>query len=152
MADHVGAWTLVNLRMSTYQQSYCRIRDEPTDGAKGEDVHDAAVAATPGEAAMQRLINDLLSGALQAPQSLQAQLRDWGPVQSIHYVNDAGYQGWVTREILPAYRGNHSGNTVQVRWDAYGVQQQRTVTRWIVATDSAGEVWCVRIGKADAGP
>ena len=144
----VGAWTLVNLRMSTYQQSYCRIRDEPSDGAKGEDVHDAAVTATPGEAAMQRLINDLVSGALPAPPSLQAQLRDWGAVQAIHYVNDAGYQGWVTRDILPAYRGTHSGNTVQVRWDAYGVQQEKIVTRWIVATDSSGEVWCVRIGKA----
>ena len=97
---------------------------------------------------MQRLINDLVSGALPAPPALQAQLRDWGAVQSIRYVNDAGYQGWVTRDILPAYRGSHSGSTVQVRWDAYGVQQEKIVTRWIVATDSSGEVWCVRIGKA----
>jgi hypothetical protein len=144
----IGAWTLVNLRMSTYQQSYCRIRDEPTDGARGEEVHDAAAAASPGESAMQKLINDLLLGALPAPPSLQAQLREWGAVQSIHYVNDAGYQGWVTRDILPAFRGSQAGNTVQVRWDAYGVQQKKAVTRWVVATDSTGEVWCMRIGKA----
>jgi periplasmic protein TonB len=150
----VSAWTLVNLRMSTYQQSYCRIRDEPTNGATGEDVHDGArTAATLGdEAAMRRLIDDLATGALKSPEPLLALLRDWGAVQSIHYSNDAGYQGWVTRDILPSYQGRHAGNSVQVRWDAYVVQHERVVTRWIVATDSAGEIWCVHIGRAAAGP
>jgi periplasmic protein TonB len=150
----VDAWTLVNVRMSTYQQSYCRIRDEPTDGATGEEVHDGAMAAVTlsNEASMQRLINDLATGALQTPASMQAQLRDWGPVQSIHYTNDAGYQGWVTRNILPAYQGNHPGNTVQVRWDAYEVRHEQAITRWIVATDSSGEIWCAHFGRAATRP
>jgi protein TonB len=148
----VSAWTAVNLRMSTYQQSYCRIRDEPTDGATAEDVlDDAGAAAIPGnEAAIRRLINDLATGAVQTPGPLRALLGDWGAVQSIHYKNDAGHQGWVSRDILPDYRRSNPGDSVQVRWDEYVVQHERMRTRWIVATDSTGEIWCARIGREAA--
>ena len=96
--------------MSAYQHKYCRIRDEPVDGATGEEVHDGAGVCMPlgNEAALRKLINDLDSGDSGAPGPCTALIRDWGPVQSIRYTGDGGYQGWVTRDILPAFRAGLS--------------------------------------------
>ncbi len=144
-----SVWAQVNLRMGIYQHKFCRIRDDPGGGPSGEVVHDGPGSAgyLGNEAALQRLIDDLGSGNPDASGPLLALVRKWGQVQSIHFVNDAGYQGWVIREVLPAYIAKHP-DTVQVRWDMYVVQQERRTTIWEVAMDSAGEIWCVHVGPA----
>jgi periplasmic protein TonB len=144
----VSVWNPVNVtNVSVAQQKYCRIRDLPTANSTSEDVHDFTEVFLPqgGDAALRKLIEYLDSDNSQA-REIRAQLHGWGPVQSVRHMGDGGIQGWVNREILPAFREGQPQSVVQVRSDIYMVRHERMFANWRVETDRAGEIWCVHLG------
>ena len=144
----VSVWNLVNVtNVSVDQQKYCRIRNLPVANSTSEDVHDYAEVFLPlgGDAALSKLINYLGSDNSEATE-IRARLHDWGPVQAVRHLGDGGIQGWVSREILPAYREGHPQGIVEVRSDIYMVRHERIFANWRVETDRTGEIWCVHLG------
>jgi protein TonB len=144
----VSVWNPVYVtNVSVDQQKYCRIRALPVANSTSEDVHDFAEVFLPpgGEAALRKLI-DYLDSDSSGPTDIREQLHKWGPVQSVQYKGDGGIQGWVNREILPAYREGNPQGFVQVRSDIYMVRHEQVFANWRVETDRTGEIWCVHLG------